>query len=92
VAQPVRSPGGSGLELYLQLQRRRRLRLQEQVPHGIYGRLEFRFPHVGDEQACLVRLADWLEEDEENVTVLAEWMQRVERAYVSDPLMRISAK
>jgi hypothetical protein len=54
------------------------------------GRLEFRFPHVRDEQATLVRLADWLAEDEENAAILAEWMQRVESAYAADPLMQIS--
>jgi hypothetical protein len=52
------------------------------------GQLEFRFPHTKDEQAYILRLSDWLEEDEENATILAEWMQQVETAFAADPLMR----
>ena len=42
------------------------------------GRLEFRFRRARDEPAMLLRLSDWLEEDERNPIRLAEWMQTAE--------------
>lgn len=58
------------------------------------GHLEFRFRHAKDEPAMLLRLSDWLEEDERNPYRLAEWMQKAEAelaAYIRAEAVDIQA-
>jgi hypothetical protein len=45
------------------------------------GKLEFHFRHAKDEKAMLLRLSDWLEEDEKNPFRLAGWMQMYEASF-----------
>jgi hypothetical protein len=43
------------------------------------GQLEFRYLDVDDEKARLLSLSDWLNEGDNNVYLLAKWMQELER-------------